>query len=1144
MNQKYHYFKSLLFKTRINKKALFIDLKSSYTFNEQKYIISKLPNTFDSLIFGKPLFKHESEFASKELQYFDSVEKEMNWLIHLFIRYSKEINEFLEKKNEFEINLLLGKYEKSKEILNQIKTISYSYWGLENRFLQTQYEDGLEYNFKLLSKSKDKEIKDPAFFYLINFFSNKVEEDISYFSYTNSLESTLNRGMSEDYRNYFNYRLNSINHDYNDIGSLLWATSNLSLIDKYLLYKDIVAEIISKDDIDGKKEYVENHINYLSKHINDPFLVKAESLISGLKIPDIKENNKELILIDLFTKGKYEKAIQLANEVLLERISYIAIEIDVKCHIHLSRTISDTKNKNSIISIIKSSLYTILLRDKNSNEAIVELLTITNSISNFEISKEIMSFISYHITKNEKIEKQKLSFLFSKTTYPEHHIVFNDHSTQKKYLKAISEKNNITADFFYDIINGRETIEKIKIPEYRRSFYLAKNYFENGEFKLCKIEIESVISQVDKITYLKEQFTKLLFFSLIELEELDNAINLYVNSYLSNPYIVSKIKAETFAKTIVKKRWKGINNSNINFPIFMYLTHDDIHAKYISYDLFMRTQNLTFPSELNNCEKIQLNKRIFFLKNIASQKIISRKAILFKNSTEVLNERISICQILSKIDNNYIDEYNKEISDITQRLTVQQRIKEIDESKIYIDEVGIIEKELTEVQKSFNRYKGISNLLKTTKINVTGIGYDSLYDLLIGKIDTETYKKSRRKTDIQFELFVQLFLELRDKFLFSNQYGLDYYLSQRIRHGTIINQLRKSFKTHNLVTSKSSKSEEYLTNTYWTNRLDLSPHPFNQFVERMNEFSRKIDNIISNLKNKCIQIKTEDIKTKQTGWFDYMYIPIWDESYLFTLYVKELQYATDFNEFIKPMFEVLWQMTERNLSTVREKMNKITKTELISELDLLEIDLKKILPNKSAPGLYRAIADCRTNIQADIDYAIRWFNRSKNDEIDFTVEDALNTSLQIVNNIISPNILYANIDINSSGSLIKGAYFTHFVDLIKIFLTNISDYYSKVEIENKKTTVTIYQIDNTLILEFSNSLKLDENIEDLRQIINKKQSTFTTNNKVIRGEGSTGFPKANNILKNVFRNNNQIKFDINTEKFVVKCEIMLNNLVV
>ena len=53
-------------------------------------------------------------------------------------------------------------------------------------------------------------------------------------------------------------------------------------------------------------------------------------------------------------------------------------------------------------------------------------------------------------------------------------------------------------------------------------------------------------------------------------------------------------------------------------------------------------------------------------------------------------------------------------------------------------------------------------------------------------------------------LFRELFHQVRYAFLYSNEHGLDSYLSVRIRHQTIKGALRSIFERHNLVSEKEN----------------------------------------------------------------------------------------------------------------------------------------------------------------------------------------------------------------------------------------------------------------------------------------------------------------------------------------------------
>ncbi|WP_412476977.1 hypothetical protein [Flavobacterium sp. TBRC 19031] len=1150
MNKRFESFKKALYRRDINKKELIEDLKAFYSFEEQEFILKRIPRTFDSLVYGDLFVKNESDFGKRALSYYENDEKEIGWLVHQFLKHPNEINFFLSKKKQFENTILLGDYAKSSEILAEIKQVSLSYWGLENKFLLTQYDKGLEFNFKLLNSCKTKQISDPAFYFLITFFSCKVEDDITFFNYESTLENLTSRDISPDYAEYFKFRLNPIKYDYNDFGSVFWASGKLPLFDKYLIFRAAIIKYKFYETDTDKIEFFKRQCTNIAKKIDDNLLLKMLSIDDFSLISDRNDLNiEELSIVDDFTVGKYDQVIKSAKIFLSKNINFSIVELYVKAHIHLNISIQKVSDFPCILDNIIDLVHKYCLRNEKSNESLVDLLTSALSISSFDISKEIVCFIQRNLENSEsEINNFETtnSYLFSDFYNPINYQIFNNLLNQKEYLNSLSKRGSITTDFFDSILSGDESVLinfKGIIPEYRIKFYRAKYLFNSGEFELCKDEIIQLLPLVE-VHYIKEYCISILFECYFNLGLNDEAINLFVDTYLTNKAIVSKIEAKKLATKIYKNNWKYISIDNISFPIFMYLVFDETHPKYIAYDLYMRSQRIDRPTELINDGVLATESQIFFLKNIANQKIISRKVTVFKNSNSVLLERISICQILARVDTNHVKEYNQEIAEITKRITVQERIKEIDQSKIYVDENGILSSELSDVKKGFVRYRTISELLKSSNMDAKGIAYEALYDLLKGNIDADTYKKSIRKSDMQYEIFVQLYKDIRDKFLFSNQYGLDYYLSQRIRHGTIINQLRKSFKGYNLVTTKSSVNGEYIKNENWRQiNSDLNIEQRLNFENRLASFSSSIDEIINSLKDNYIQIKTEDSKTKQTGWFDYMFIPEWDESWLYLVFTESLQHYDDFEEFVKVIFEILWKFTESNLEHIRDNINSDIKENLISELDNLELDLKVILPAKSSSAIFRAIADCRTSVQSDVDYVVSWFNKSKNNEIDFYIDDALNTSLTIVNNINNPAELKL-IQNDQEKCLIKGIYFPHFVDLIKIFLTNIHDYYKNNDMLDEYANVTISNEGEKIIIEFDNLLTEVEDLEKLKDEIKKAENDLKNINlKRIRGEGNTGFKKAYNIIQNVFRDsNNYFSFEIEKNKFKVTCNISLVNL--
>lgn len=1138
------------YEKQYDKKLLFYQLKNNFTYDEQVRILKKVPRLFDTLIYNKPIIKEYKDFGKQDKGVVSSVNIELKWLVHLFTKYSNEINEFLKLKNKFEKSFLLGDYTVSAATLSEIKKISISYWGLENKFLQVQNEKGLEFNINLLNKLNSLDIPDPKFLALTYFFSNKVEEDVSYISFYSRLTSLLNQIKSTDYHKYFRYRLLSMNYNYSEEDNevILWYNSNLSIIDQYLTFKDIIIHLLTKSDNEESVALINQISNSLKVHIEDDFFKRVnifteESLNYTIDI-------KELEIIDAFYRGDYKNVIFDSKKYLLENPSnFSVIKLYIKSHLLLFIDIQLINDTECVLNNILILTYNLLAKSKKANEIYSDFLTLVNSITCFDISKEILAFVEMNLSSDIYNNPNNNTLLYNNIVLPDTNILFEKTTQRLKYLEFLRNSNLKTAEFIIDVLKGVDNIEEKYhsiIPQHNISYYIALELFKKDDIAKCMIYLENDFHLTTQILFLKELYIILLYECYVKTGNYDKALNLYVDNYLINENLVTKIKTKILADIIVNNRWRNVDNSNINMPIFIHLSNSEVHSKFISYDLYMRSKGINLPSQLFSETDNLSQNGIYFLKNVANQKVISRKALVFKTSNDVQKERILICQLLSKTDKKNIEIYNKEISEITQRLTVQQRIKEIDQSKIYVDERGLFESELDDVRKDFNRFRSISDLLKSKKVDSIGFGLNTLYDQYSKEeINIDVYKKLRTKSDLHFDLFVNLYISIRDKFLFSNQYGLDYYLSQRIRHGTIIGQLRKQFKELNLVTTKSTVDNNYLPNKFWSEKLFQSSDSSRiVFENRMSEFSDAVDTIINDLKDKYIQIKTEDSKTKQTGWFDFKYIPLWHYENLYVYYIG-LNQIEDFEEFTKLIFEGCWNDTEIILEQIRNNLDALIKGEFISQLDKLEFDLKSIISSKNSNAINRAISECRTNIQSDVDYVKRWFNRSKNDEIDFTLIDAYNTSYTIVNNIVSPSLMLVSENVNSD-VLIKGIYFPHFVDLMKILLTNIYDYYKKNDMLNNYSDVSININGAILILSFKNQISNDTDIDFLKEKIEKIQIELDSKSSIkIRREDNTGIIKANNILKYVFRNlSNNLSFVITQQTFEVKCEINLNNLIV
>lgn len=1143
--KKWSEFKPLLFNKDIDKKMLFEVLKSDFSIDQQRKIVKNIPKAFHSLLHGQILPKDYKSIGSDERGVKNDIEAELNWLVNQISIFKDKLNLFLDKRTQFEKAILIGDYETSQSVLNDIQSqISYSYWGMECQFIQTQFEKGYEENANLYSKIQEFESNDPAYYFLSCFFHFKVEDDITIQGYEKELNYVRNKLKSKnEFREYFEYRLNYFAYSFESYDRVLWVARNQPIIDKYLVVRDYLAHYYSDKDRIKEDKYRE-HLDVLLKSIEDPLYSKINLLRSGAIILD-NETNNLVEVFDLYTVGDYSSVVKKLNTDLISNPNNSSLlVIYTKSLLQLGEKFSvPEKLKGTILEYLMEQLYLFLQRGVKTNSAIYEILKVTNGLQNLDISKQTMSFIENFLRDDLDDAATNHTFMYSR----ELNVIDYQHQPdiKSKVIFLESFKNSLTANFFLSLIDeGKGSIKELdRVPNDRRSHYQALRFLKDGVLDKAEVLLQESLVLSEHVHFIYEHVLRKLFTCLVQLGKFDAAVRLYVKSFLKNSFLVQEIQIEEVAHKIAKlDRFKKVDTSNLDIAIFMSLSDTKTSNIYVAYNLFLKSIEVRKPSEINiQSSELEKERLIFFLRAVCTTKIMSRAVLVFKTSLQVLEERLLINQLLIRLDDGNQEAYSKEITQITRDLNVQKRKKEIDQSKIYVDEYGLINTELEQTRKGFDRYRNITELLKDSTIEGIGLGTTSLLQLILGEIDSQTYQESLKKSDYQYIIFRQLYFEIRDKFLFSDKFGLDYYLSTRIRHGTIEGQLRRSFNNSRLATNRDKKTDEYNDDTFWVNKYDLNNDQKSLFHKRIKLFSRNIDAIITNLKNDLIQIKTEDPATSQNGLFDFGYYV--SATLKRHLYSGKCQYISDFDDLVNEILDYLWDVTEYNLKLIRRTINIELKSKIMGEIESFEHDVSSIFEGVQCVELYTQITNCKTAIQKDIDTVEIWFNRSKSFEVDFKIEDVIASSIDTVNNI-DPDLnvrLQENIEFDY---MIKGMYFIHFDDLLKIFFNNAANYIKTCKGENIPCEINVKEQDDAIIIEVVNGLKKSEDIEAFNRLIHEKFDSIKSS-VGLRSDKDSGLKKAANILGSVFRNDKN-KLSVKVENHQVKftCEIVKDNLIV
>jgi hypothetical protein len=223
----------------------------------------------------------------------------------------------------------------------------------------------------------------------------------------------------------------------------------------------------------------------------------------------------------------------------------------------------------------------------------------------------------------------------------------------------------------------------------------------------------------------------------------------------------------------------------------------------------------------------------------------------FTSSQALLKERRAVCALLRSANPARSSIYDEEIVSITQTLSIWEGLKIVDGSRIHVDESAFSRAMHAELEGSFARY---ASLVKA------GIGVAEDFDVVLrSMVRQEGYVESLAIPENEAdEILATMVLRMKQMFLSNSIYGLDGYISKRIRHGSLIGHLRGPVERHKLITQRSNDRAAYEVNNFWTQKLSQSDtNAKTRLSKALEDFSKAFDRELLQLKDERLQIRDE-----------------------------------------------------------------------------------------------------------------------------------------------------------------------------------------------------------------------------------------------------------------------------------------------
>lgn len=1093
------------------------ELHQVYNIANQRGVL----DTFKRNLFPSSL----KDIKSGEEVFVGSDDTSIAWASVFFIDNWKTLEIYLNERDRLENATLLSDFDTFSQCIETIEQHTcQSIWLNDKKILLASERDGLK-----RQKEITVELKEQANDFvssMFHFISCKNEEKVT----ASWFENTVNKITSEfneEYRSYLKLKFCGL--DKNEPGILSSPTldSNTSIIDYYESFirslQSYLSEyknhdILSKDTI--------KYIQRLSLKVNDYRLKNILLCLDSIddEIAISRTNDTRLKLIESYVKGEFDYINEEISNYLNKNPSDIFI-----CEIYAKSIIRENKEnifKNNLIADIINNLIALYERGDNFSKAIsrISKICLKHSDLNFRYQLNYVLIKEIELIKGKYTQYENISLLNQRYICPRVFTLTNRDDTLDTLLKHFGDlRYDLSLYSYFSLHSNKITsIEKEleRLPNYRKYSNIALYNYNSNNYDNAITNFELAIKCGDEIT--NKAIFPYYIISLIKSGDLIRASSKIVDLYLGNPQLHILLPIKECCEELGFFNWP--NSIDIVILFYIYnenISKDKVELMRYSFEYFITNNGYKYPSDLE-VEDFNLNKVIFFFEKICTYEVMKRFPGL-KSTTEIDKERIAVLNKLRIINdklpekpiNDILSEkYINEIRDLTKGIVVKDGVKKAVQSKIYVDTENIKSSMKEEISEYLERYKALV-VNKVSFIDISHLArlmsdQKTTYSRNISNFINNSYADDNILASILRKVFYE-FLK--------GEFGLNSYLSSRIRHGTLLNTLSKPLISENLLTYMDNGNRKYSETSNWFKQLEkIDSEVKEEIIENVSILSNDFNCIVENLKSKKIQISVD--KSISNSEKDYLN----DALFNFSLTENDLvdimsaiSNETSYSELMNILFEHFWQKVENELASARDFIRYQTTQEINKAFEKCLKDTRDRFDNQYSKDLIDSLNRSRIGMHRALSEVEGWLNRQESGDVnDFNLSIPLDIAVKMITGFESNNQCSIFEDIDDS-LLIKGNYLIYFVDIFYPLIDNVIQR-SGLPPDSRNINVLVTEDIglNLLIIKVTNPVSKRENIKELNESLTKKIQDHLDDHspQMLTQEGGSGFYKIIKTVKN------------------------------
>jgi hypothetical protein len=661
--------------------------------------------------------------------------------------------------------------------------------------------------------------------------------------------------------------------------------------------------------------------------------------------------------------------------------------------------------------------------------------------------------------------------------------------------------------------------------------------WRRGDYHAVKRYAHAASASADPIH--RTRALQLETWALLSLRDFKGAVETVTGAILINSQLAEICPIRELADAIPHSERRALA-SEVSLSVFYDLAARRLGIAYDvqrkdAFEDFLDSRSVRRPSQLpSDLGDDNASRTIYFFRYVSVPAVLETSLGGYRSDEDLIGERLEICSRLTRLDPRNSAVYEDEIKSLIRELTIGKGVREIDQNRVYVDVDSVRVAALNRLSEPFARLIAflrhgigiVAESLEPEKQRVAGARNEQEQNGLESLGIPENEPGSLLRAMIR---------EVADLFFVSPSFGLERYLSTRIRHGILEGRLRTPLSDAYLITPGVKSTNSYEPNTYWSSKLGVGGTQHGvALTARLTKFSRAYDELTLRISSEWIRARRGT--SGSPALFQYEVTPA-----VVGLLAKTLTPASTLESFVDSVLIVMRHTLEEFLPKAREALGIRAKQDATNLLVSLERDVYKIChaAGVNAQPFETAVSRARTATQREFENVASWFQSLPSTLLEpFTLENAVDVAARSVQTIFRG----FDVKLESSGdsepwSGPAANLFPTVVDLLFPALQNAAQY-GRGGPASASASVSLVHDHNVIHITIRNDLQSDSDRGELTSRLHRLRAQQLDGSylHIVSGEGGTGLHKLRSHLAELTEYPN-LSFDVDDDSFVVMFDL-------